>query len=426
MTQIPSIATVGEGLDRKKAGRFVAILVIAVALVTLMGAAYFPHEPGTEFDDGRLSVIDFNNESYTLVEKESVLGRELVERAYGPYSRFILENNVELSISSPVEIAIPTFLIDSTYYGLREGLSLRYRLWREHSPDVVLLGSSMLFMNFRRAEFYRQYPGSFLIDFTLGNNVPPLTEALFAKLDDLDLEIEPGTLFIYGMKAWEFDRTRSWGMGPGRQQALDEVDALRGRFQDEAADAVSDFLRFEILREHLYAALRPLTRALQRNIEPEETRGVGLNRQTFGAIAEDPVALRSYLRNFPQTAPDDGSPAEPLDEVLVDSVLRIAQRIQRAGGRLLIVQLPDSTYSTHRMERIYKNFNHGIEGLALQANAGRLDLSRHEDLGIDDRNFIWPNGKFDPNHLNAEGSMVFTRRLIQQGITPVLGPASGR
>ena len=421
MAREPSEVVVSNSLDSRESALSVGVVVFVIAAFTLVTSTLLIRGLGSEFDPTKLSVIDFTTGSYRLVEKSDPLGGELIRKAYGPYSGFSLENEVALSIKSPVEISIPTFEVGSDYYGLREGLSLRYRFWAMHPPKVVLLGSSMLFMNFRRSEFFRLYPDVHLIDFTLGNNVPPLTEALFAKLDELDLEIEPGTLFLYGMKAWEFDQRRAWGMGAGRQQALDEISKAEGRLQNNVSDALARFLRFDVLRERVNGLVQSISRSIRPNRHPDAGGGGAVvDRRTIAEISNDPVALREYLTSFPQTFPDDGSPAEALDVELVQSVKRVARKIRQAGGRLVIIQLPDSTFSVHRVEGLYKNFNAGIEGLAEDVGAALIDLSHHDELGIDDRHYVWPNNRFDPNHLNAEGSMVFTKRLIKDVISPFL------
>jgi hypothetical protein len=384
-------------------------------------------------DPSKLYVVDYEARMTLTLSRADALGRELLAQAYGPvYTNYILNHDVPLALPYPGEFTLPNLRAASKMYMLIENPVLRYELWRHSPPHVVMLGSSMFFMNFCRAEFFDRYPDLKLLDFTTGDNTPDTAKYLLDQLSAYDCAIPPGTVFLYGMNEFELAKGYHGGVYPHLLEAID------GTSQQDWLAQQRRLLRFGAgdVRQQGWAQVQAIRSALaERRGGPTEAPPAYIVAVPPDA-AQDPESLKDFLAGREPTSAKSAAPATtrpppdpkraladasatptdlpPFDEKRVESFRQIVQLVKARHSRVLLIKVPTSSIAHDQHRPVCAAFDANIGPLVRAMQVDFLDLSKHADIGINDTHYIYPGNQFNPEHLNYDGSALFTRKLLDR------------
>ena len=438
---------------RSRSAAFVAAWLLLVGLLIGYGASQ-ANRPSPTIAPDQVNLIDFERGVYELLDRQQPLAQALLTSAYGPYADSVIRSDHDISIPTDWEYTLPTFMVDGSFYALRESPTLRYHLWRETAPDVVLMGSSMFFMNFNRQTFFSRFPKARLIDFTMGNNTPLLTRYMVEQLDRLDLHFKPGVVVLYGINGAELADFYHPDFAHIRNVVGDEFGF--NPVQDRLHRLLLDSLGMRPLREDLLAAVRqfpakaaavlddltgpaatvaPADRAPAASATGEaaacnrsepscalfdfENQPYKYSPYFPAALADDPAGLAAFVRKL-APAWSGQFTLHPMTEKKIAALAAVKEMVERDGARFILVKVPTSTLGYYRAPSVEWSFTQQIDAVVERLGIEFYDLTDWELTGLDDTHFVFPGQQFNPEHLNYEGSDVFTRHIIEAILTPAL------
>jgi hypothetical protein len=342
---------------------------------------------------------------------------------------------------------LPTFRINGEFYAYRESPTMSLHLWQQQAPDVILLGSSMFFMNFNRTTFFKEHPDKRLIDMTMGNNTPLLSKFMLDAADKIGLKMKPGTIVLYGMNAVEFldfyyppfpHVSRAFAIEFGTEpfaktfemrltQRL-HIGVVKERIDQDAhvwvadhKDLLQSIVRKLSLSDNLIASAYAAPKSVEEQAEPYAEFIHQPYRYSPLIPAElegNPKGLANLLRKI---APAWDGKSYDNYEYGADKVAAfkdIARRIKAAGGTLVLIKVPSSTLGYYRSPSSEYSFHKRIDALVKETGVVYVDLTPWDKTGIDDRDFIYPQHQLNPEHLNYEGADKLTRYLISHILEP--------
>lgn len=390
---------------------FISFAVTLIALACLF--RFFILEPK---DKEQFHILNFTSARKELISRKVALGEQIANNLYGKSAGYVLRSNLPLSPAVSAEFTMPLVEVGGQTFGVLEDPLLRMSLWQHRPPDVVLLGSSMLFMNFLRQEFFEEYPHRSLIDFTMGDNNPEISEFLINQALERGLTITPGTIFIYGLNNSEL--LLKYNTAPNYYshvyKAYVSDDSRRQKFYD----AVDTLFRFPDIRLWLMTTQASISRVL------------GLSRPYHASlpndVAHDGAAIQRYLlgKNVKSSDLAKVESAEPQINVKrLEALERLATLIKSQGAYLCIVRVPTSTIDMNENQDATASTNAAVRMLE-QRGLEFVDARDHVAIGIDDSDYVFPRNRFDPQHLNSRGARKFTRYLIQNILASRTAPAS--
>ncbi len=402
---------------------FVTGWILAATLIFVAARWAAPESTVHRVDDpSKFQIIDFSGHSGTPISRHSDTGRQITDKLYGPYAEFIRDSTFPVSPETLAEYSIPVVRADGRILGVLEHPLLRIHLWQMKAPEFVIQGSSMMFMNFSRERFFQRYPGLHLLDYTMGDNIPPIAEYLLQQSLRRGLRLQPGMVFVYGLNDAElFD-----GYPPGITPDLSYYRHVFEVFEPRAAVVGDSAISFEESINRLIGAahgrvalLRLLDRVLVA-VRLREPYLLSVPASAVGNGAAIQIALLGRTLDVSTLLRSDVSPERTAWE-RVESIARISGLVKRSGGVFVVVRVPNSSLE----------FAKGI-GPQLATNAGVAELEKrgitvidgrdHRTVGIDDSHFVYPGGVFNPQHMNPDGAEIFTdfllARLRQLGHLP--------
>lgn len=348
----------------------------------------------------KLSLVNEETHDLEFIKRNSTEGKAIIKKMYGGYAEHII-NSEELEISTPssAEFTVPQFELNKEAYVLREHPALRYELWKQEAPNVILLGSSIFFCGFNREVFFETYPDKKLLDFTTGNNTPFIANYFMQRADSLRLNIKPGTVVLYGMNRVEMLE------GYKDKHSHDFVkEALTGGAKEHEPDEqIAAFLKFPELRYDMTNGLKHLYDDL--------FRGNNVYRKEVDSIhIESDKAFTKYQRSV---APEYTG-TKVFDKERVEELIALNNYLGDNDCKLIVLKLPQSLYNDIAMNtQGYSYFDQEMEQLKA-AGISYVDVSDMQTYNIRQTDYLWPGNIFDPEHLNVHGAKRFTRSLINQ------------
>lgn len=390
-----------------------------LAVLAAFGAARWaaPQSVAHRIDDtSKYQLIDFTNVSGEPVDRHSETGRQITRKLYGPYADFIRNSPLPLSPGRLAEYTIPVVRVGERMLGIYEDPLLRVHLWRARAPQVVLFGSSMMFMNFSREHFFERYPRLHLLDFTMGDNIPSIAEYQLDFVERQGLAIPPGSLFIYGLNDAElFD-----GYPPGSANDLSYYRHVFAAFEPGAAaqpakpreSTFQERVEALIGAPYARAALASGLDAVLVRLRLREAYGAMLPRSAWA----DPAAIQAAILGRPidnaSLLKDESAPART-HWGRIRILETLSRRVESAGARFVVVRVPNSTPEMAKGIGVQLATNAGVAQLAARG-VTVIDARRHSEVGIDDTHFVFPGGRFDPLHMNPAGAERFTGYLLRR------------
>ena len=317
---------------------------------------------------------------------------------YGSYDSFILANDYPLSTPTSAEFTLPQFRYKCRPYILREHPALRYNLWKQQSPDVILLGSSIFFCDFSRQEFYKRYPGKYLLDFTTGNNTPFISSWLMHYVDSIVLQFKPGTIVLYGMNRVEM--LKEYKSATSHQYVKDAV--TKPQVKKTADQLIEEYLCLPQLRYDVTNALK--------NKYDDWFRGGNMYRK---AVDSEHLRSEAEFTKYIQSTAGKSDKTNQFDPERVIEIKTLADFLQQRGCKLVILKLPQSQYNDIILNTTgYSWFDKEAVQFSHE-NISYVDVSDMNKFNINQLDYIWPGNIFDPEHLNIEGSEKFTNSLMK-------------
>lgn len=347
----------------------------------------------------KLSLVNEETHDLEFIDRKSADGKAIIKKMYGGYADYIIHNEeLEMSTPSSAEFTVPQLAYKDNAYVLREHPALRYELWKQEAPDVILLGSSIFFCGFNRDVFFETYPEKRLLDFTTGNNTPFIAHYFMQRADSLRLDFKPGTVVLYGMNRVELLE------GYKDKHSHDFVkDALAGTATEpEPDEQIAAFLKFPELRYDMTNGLKHLYDDL--------FRGNNVYRKEVDSIhIESDKAFTDYQRSV---APEYAG-TKTFDKERIEELIALNNYLSSNGCKLIVLKLPQSLYNHIAMNtQGYSYFDKEMEQLKA-AGISYIDVSDMQAYDIRQTDYLWPGNIFDPEHLNVHGAKRFTRSLIE-------------
>lgn len=345
------------------------------------------------------------------MERDTEHGKIILNRVYGMYDSFIFNNDFPLSTPNSAEFTLPHVRYKCKPYIIREHPALRYELWKHKSPDVILLGSSIFFSAFSRQEFYKKYPGKYLLDFTTGNNTPFIASWFMRYADSIGLEFKPGTVVLYGMNRVEMLESYK-----SRQSHEYVKEAIKNKEDRPTFDQlIEQYLCMPQLR---YDATNFL-----KNKYDDLFRGGNMYRKPVDEkYTGNETAFISYI----EQSAIEGRLENKFDPERIEEITALANFLAEKGCQLVIMKLPQSLYNDIALNTKGHSW-YDMEVVRLRHdNIAYSDVSDLKDFNLSQLYYIWPGDIFDPEHLNIDGSEKFTAALMQQVLDTMLAKQNTR
>ena len=366
-------------------------------------------------DPRRLSVVEYETGRYQLIDPRSSPGKAILEGAYGPYAPVVAQGTFPFSYARPQEFTLPRIDAEGRKLLLREAPGLRIELWQHSPPQVVLLGSSMMFMGFNRQRFFSRTGNARLIDMTLTGNWPETTDFELDQLFASQVAVPAGTLFLYGLGDFELSSPPCGAPVP---------DAVATAFQ-----TMADGPQPSTWRERFVAwAGLPNTRAQSLKWVRSWFDDPAANRLA-ASIVDDPPALARYGAEYIVPLLLHARTPQPCESA-VQVMRHVIQRLTEAGGDVVVVRLPSAS-PRRAVEGMPGRERDNADGVLAELSRDPflqfrfIDLSDPASLGLDDRAFILPGSRtWDVAHLNWEGGVRLTDYLLDAVILPGLSKAA--
>lgn len=354
----------------------------------------------------KLSLVNEETHELSFINRDSEDGKAIIDMMYGGYSDVIIaKKELPLSTPSSAEYTVPQLSNNNEAYVLREHPSLRYKLWEQDAPDVILLGSSIFFCGFNREVFFQQYPNKRLLDFTTGNNTPFIAHYFMERADSMRLPFKKGTVVLYGMNRVEMLEEYK------DENSHDFVkNVLDGNVSKPTPDEqIASFLKLPELRYDITNTGKQLYDEWFRgnNVYRKEVDSVYIKTEAAFIDYQQSVALRyEGVKSF--------------DKNRIKELEALHQLLTEKGCTLIVLKLPQSFYNDIAMNTSgYSYFDKELEKLkALGISC--IDVSDFEQYNISQRDYLWPGNVFDPEHLNVQGAKRFTKALIDNVLDTAL------
>ncbi len=372
--------------------------IITLLLVAINKVWYTLHPNQLSIEPLKLSLLDEATHEIELIDRTSKEGNEILKKLYGIYTKVVLSNpNFPISTPSAAEFTVPQIEYNNKVYVVREHPNLRYELWKEEEPDVILLGSSIFFCDFNREVFFDTYPDKKLLDFTTGNNTPFTSHYFMKRADSLHLTFKPGTIVLYGMNRVEMLATYK------DKNSHDFVkDALQGSTVDKNHDEqIADFLKLPELRYDVTASMK--------STYDKWFRGGNVYRKEIAK--KHRVSEESFIA-YQKTIANSQALEYGFDEERIKEIKELGDFLSKKGCRLIILKLPQSLYNDITLNTAGQSYFDN-EIVKLQSdNIQYIDVSDFKRYNISQLDYLWPGNVFDPEHLNVHGAKRFTTALI--------------
>lgn len=327
------------------------------------------------------------------------------------YDSIILNNDYPVSTPTAAEFTLPQFRYKCRPHILREHPGLRYELWKQHAPDVILLGSSIFFCDFSRQVFYEKHPDKYLLDFTTGNNTPFIASWFMRYADSIGLTFKPGTVVLYGMNRVEMLESYK-----NRYSHEYVKEAIKRKGENPTFDqSIEQYLCMPQLRYDVTNTLK--------NKYDDWFRDGNVYRKT---IDKNHLDNETEFIKYLQSATAVNNKNNTFDEARIEEILALADFLQQRGCKLVLLKLPQSLYNDIVLNTEgYSWFNKEIAGLQHE-NISYIDVSDLMEYNLSQLDYIWPGNVFDPEHLNIDGAEKFTAALIQQVLDTMLAKQNTR
>lgn len=387
--------------------RIVWILVGVLAVSLALNKTYYSLHPNqVSIDATKLSVIEEETGELELIDRNTERGKRLLNKLYGSYSA-VLHTKLELPVStpSPAEFTVPQIEDNNKAYVVREHPNLRYELWKEEAPDVVLLGSSIFFCDFNREVFFEHHPNKKLLDFTTGNNTPYIAHYFMQRANSMHLTFKPGSIVLYGMNRVEMLQEYK-----SRDAHNFVIEALNGEGEETNPDEqIAAFLKIPELRydltnglKHTYDDIFRGNNVYRKRVEDKHI----VNDETF--IVYQKSVAPAY------------SGSKKIEEDRITEIQALATLLKKHGCQLVILKLPQSLYNDIAMNTEgYSYFDSAMAQLEPN-NIRYVDASAFKEYNIKQTDYLWPGNIFDPEHLNVQGAKRYTEALIKNIVDSLL------
>ncbi len=372
-------------------------LLVSALVVNKVYYTYYPNQLSIKPE--MLSIVNTETHRLKFMRKESEHGKIILDRMYGRYDSIILANNYLLSTPASAEFTLPQFRYKCRPHILREHPGLRYNLWKHQSPDVILLGSSIFFCDFSRQEFYKRYPGKYLLDFTTGNNTPYIASWFIHYADSLGLQFKPGSIVLYGMNRVEM--LKDYKSISSHNHVKDAI--TKPQAKKTADQIIEEYLCLPQLRYDITGGLK--------NKYDELFRGGNMYRK---AIDKKYLGSDEDFMKYIQSAAVKTEKTNKFDPERIAEIKSLAFFLQQKGCKLVILKLPQSQYNDIILNTAGHSWFDEEATQFNQDNITYIDVSDMNRFGITQLDYIWPGNIFDPEHLNIEGSEKFTNALMKQ------------
>lgn|GEM_PF-6187320 len=387
--------------------RVVWILVITSLLLIATNKVWYTLHPNQlSIKPLKLSLLDETTHEIKLIDRTSKDGTEILKKLYGGYTDVVLDNSsLPVSTPSATEFTVPQMEHNSKAYVVREHPGLRYELWKEEEPDVILLGSSIFFCDFNREVFFDRYPDRKLLDFTTGNNTPFIAHYFMKRTDSLHLPFKPGTIVLYGMNRVEMLASYK------DKHSHDFVkESLQGNATEKNHDEqIADFLKLPELRYDVTTTLKHTYDSWFRggNVYRKEiAKEHRVNEETFTKYQKSIAATQDKEHFF--------------DDERIDEIKKLAVFLNKKGCKLILLKLPQSLYNDITLNTAGQSYFDN-EIVKLQSgNIQYIDVSDFKRYNISQLDYLWPDNVFDPEHLNVHGAKRFTTALIDNVLDSML------
>lgn len=388
--------------------RVVWILFLIFIILLAANKWYYTKRPNQlSFASEQLSLMKERNNELIFIDRHSKDGKAIIEKMYGRYSKAIM-NNDQLLLSTPSasEFTLPQLEYDGDVYVLREHPALRFELWKNEPPDVILLGSSIFFCDFNREVFFEHYPDKHLLDLTTGNNTPFIGHYFLQYADSLGLRFKPGTIVLYGMNRVEMLEDYK------DRHSHDFVrDALNGRTPKLTnGQQIAAYLKFPQLRHDVNSSIR-------RKYDDVFRSGNIYRKQVDKKYTKDETSFVQYIEFVSRQRKGK---EQVFGEERINELRKIAGFLQEKGCRLVVLKLPQSLYNDRVMGTTgYSFFDNGMEQL-VSDSISYVDAADFKQYDISQRDYLWPGDVFDPEHLNVQGAKRYTQALIENVLDTLL------
>lgn len=381
------------------------LFVVTVWLLGVNMVYYSLYPNQLSVQPKKLSVINEATHELNFIERNSEDGKAIIEKMYGSYSGYIINNDIVVSTPSSAEFTVPQLEHNNNALVLREHPALRYKLWEQQAPDVILLGSSIFFCGFNREVFFKKYPEKRLLDFTTGNNTPFIANYFMQRADSMRLPFKQGTVVLYGMNRVEMLE------GYKDKHSHDFVkQALTDKIAEPTPDEqIASFLKFPELRYDLTNSLK--------HLYDDWFRGNNVYRKEVDSIhLKSEKAFIEYQQSI--ATKFDG--VKDFDEERVKELIALNELLRSKGCKLVVLKLPQSLYNDIAMNTVgYSYFDREMEKLKAEG-VNCVDVSDFKDYGIRQTDYLWPGNIFDPEHLNVRGAKKFTSALMNNVLDTAL------
>lgn len=382
------------------------IVITFLLLATINKVWYTLHPNQLSIVPDNISMLDEATHELKLIERSSKEGVAIINKLYGSYSHTIL-NRKEIKLSTPTasEFTVPQVEYNDKAYVVREHPNLRYELWETAAPDVILLGSSIFFCDFNREIFFDRYPDKKLLDFTTGNNTPFIAHYFMHRADSLHLTFKPGTVVLYGMNRVEMLATYK-----DRNSHNFVKDVLeQGTKEKNHDEKIATFLKLPQLRHDVTTTIK--------STYDSWFRGTNVYRKE---IDKKYRTNESQFMSYQQSVATPSKTANSFDKDRVKELDDLATMLSSHGCKFVVLKLPQSLYNDITLNTeghsYFDNEMKHIQSANIQYN----DVSDFKSYNISQRDYIWPDNVFDPEHLNVQGAKRFTLALIDNVLDSML------
>ncbi len=345
-----------------------------------------------------------SNHELIYYDRSSKQGKEVLKKMYGSYWEYIIsDENLQVSTPNASEYTLPQIKLENEAYVVREHPDLRYKLWEQEAPDVILLGSSIFFCDFNRATFFEKYPNNKILDFTTGNNTPFIAHYFMQRADSIGLKFKDKTIVIYGMNRVEMLE------GYKNRQYHDFIKHVLNDVTPEkdAGQTIAEFLNIPQLRYDVDRTLK--------NKYDDVFRSENIYRKKIeDEYLKNEEVFREYLKSL---IPEKQQPEQNFSKERIKEIEAIAHFLKERNSNLIILNMPQSIYNDHITNGLdFDKEMNKIEG----DNIFYVDVSDHDEYNISQLDYIWPGNVFDPEHLNIDGADRFTESLIEKVVDSLL------
>lgn len=380
-------------------------IVLAFASLLLVNAGYYNSHPNqmTVFPE-KLSLINQHTGAVAFVEKENNRGKGIISKMYGSYSRFIQGHDYLLSTPKAAEFTLPQFEEHGNNFILREHPRLRYELWKNQAPDVILLGSSIFFCAFNRPAFHERYINLSMLDFTTGNNTPYIADYFMSYADSIGCRLKPNTVVLYGLNRVElFSDYKDSNTHDYVKQTI-----LRDE-QVSFGNCIASFLKIPELRYNVTTTINERYNRVFRSSSV-------YRKEVANEHLKDEESFVDYIKSI---APANNT-VRKFDNNRITKLVALNNWLASKGCKLYVLKLPQSLYNDIVLNTVGQSYYDEELKKLKEKGVDYIDVSDLKSYNISQLDYIWPNSIFDPEHLNVDGAQKFTKALMNNLLDSLL------